>query len=74
MQSKLLNVEIEVFYLFFFLKLFVTSELLAAKNENCKSNQILNYIYNEKPLHILEIYGSKNVQEVNIMYNLNLFL
>ena len=36
MQSKLLNVEIEVFHLIFFF--FVTSELLDAKNENFKSN------------------------------------
>ena len=41
MQSKLLNVEIEVFHLIFFKKkkkLFVTSELLDVKNENFKSN------------------------------------
>ena len=45
--------------------IFVASELLGAKIEKFKTNYILNhiytyiyiYIYNEKPLHILEMYG-----------------
>ena len=39
--------------------IFVASELLSAKTEEFKTNKILNYIYNKKPLHILEMYGLK---------------
>ena len=39
----------------------MASELFGAKIEESKSNLILNhiymYIYNEKPLYILEMYG-----------------
>ena len=37
----------------------MSSELLSAKTEKFKSKEILShiYIYNEKPSHILEIYG-----------------
>ena len=47
--------------------IFVASELLGAKTKESKSNLIPNhiyihiyiYIYNEKPIHILEIYSYK---------------
>ena len=41
--------------------IFVVSELLGAKIEECKTNYIINhiYIYKKKPLHILEMYGFK---------------
>ena len=43
--------------------IFVASELLCTKTKESKTNYILNhiYIYNEKQLHILEMYGLKNV-------------
>ena len=34
----------------------MASELLGAKTEESKTNQILIYIYNEKLLYILEMY------------------
>ena len=39
--------------------IFVVSELLGAKIEECKTNYIINHIYKKKPLHILEMYGFK---------------
>ena len=45
--------------------IFVASELLGAKIKESKTNKILNhiyiYIYNEKPLYILEMYSLKKV-------------
>ena len=41
--------------------IFVTSELLDTKIEEFKINYIYIYIYNEKPLHILKIYGLTKV-------------
>ena len=40
----------------------MVSELFDAKTKKSKSNEILNHIYiYEKSLHILEIYGLKEV-------------